>query len=296
MKLSICIPTYNRKEKILRQLSKVVPQLSKYDSDEIEIIVSDNSSSDGTSDALSKIKEEYGIKLYEQTSNLGLVGNLYFLFDNAQGEYIWFLSDDDLVDDNAVSNIMEAISCSSKDFYLLNFKLDTNPNVLYWQKESDYLSLFNSKTWGGFGLLSAQVLKKEVFHEFYYSTKSNFNLCQPVSVSLYGLFYLDGDILFENAHLTHHVGDYSWASRALEVSSVYLFYSICLLKGSVEATTYRNIQNQAVSTNIMAGASLRYIIKNKDFKFVKDLIREGLFWDIVVVGIKSYITRRLNLC
>lgn len=191
---------------------------------------------------------------------------------------------------------MEAIYCSSKDFYLLNFKLDTNPNVLYWQKESDYLSLFNSKTWGGFGLLSAQVLKKEVFHEFYYSTKSNFNLCQPVSVSLYGLFYLDGDILFENAHLTHHVGDYSWASRALEVSSVYLFYSICLLKGSGEATTYRNIQKQAVSTNIMAGASLRYIIKNKDFKFVKDLIREGLFWDIVVVGIKSYITRKLNLC
>lgn len=295
MKLSICIPTYNRKDKVLRQLSKVVPQLSEYNSDEIEVIVSDNCSTDGTSDVLSKMKEEYGIKLVTQTSNLGLVGNLYFLFENATGEYIWFLSDDDLVEENAVSNIVEAIYCSSKDFYLLNFKLDTNPNALYWQKESDYLSLFNSKTWGGFGLLSAQVLKKEVFHDFYYGTKSNFNLCQPVSVSLYGLFYLDGEILFENAYLTHHVGDYSWASRALEVSSVYLFYSICSLKGYGD-TTYRNIQNQAVSTNIMAGASLRYILKYKDFKYVKDLIREGLFIDIVAVGIKSYITRRLDIC
>lgn len=296
MKLSICIPTYNRKEKVLRQISRIIPQLSNYDTTTVEVLVSDNCSKDGTSIA---IKEQYAkdkLTLYTQNNNLGLVGNLYFLFEKAQGEYIWFLSDDDLVEDDAVSNILEALSCSSKDFYLLNFKLDTSPGSLYWQYDSDYLSLFNSKTWGGFGLLSAQVLRKQAFREFYYSTKADFNLCQPVAVSLYGLFYLKGEVLFDKAHLKHHVGDYSWAPRALEVSSVYLYYSIRLLKRYGEGRKYREILNQAVSTNIMAGASIRYILKSRDFRYMRDLKNDRILFSIIATGVHFYIKKKLNIC
>lgn len=296
MKLSICIPTYNRKDKVLRQLTKVVSQLSGYNSDEIEVIVSDNCSTDGTSDALSKMKNEYGIKIVTQTSNLGLVGNLYFLFEYATGEYIWFLSDDDVVDENAVANLMTSISKTHKDFYLLNFSLDNNMSSLYWNKTNDYFSLFKLKTWGGFGLLSAQVLRKEIFRDFYYSTKSKFNLCQPVAVSLYGLFYLDGEILFDRTHLTHHVGDYSWASKATEVSSVYLYYSIGLLRNYGDPNLYKKILKKAISENIMAGSSMRYIIRSRDFRFARDLFCDGILFYMIKLCLNNYIKRKCHIC
>lgn len=295
MKLSICIPTYNRKDKIALQLSRLFPQVSKYSLEEVEIIVSDNCSVDGTSMVLKELQLSNQFELIVQEENLGLVGNLYYLFEHAKGEYIWFLSDDDVVESDAVDSIMISIMNTNKDFYLLNFRLDTNLSDYYWHKTSDILSLFNTETWGGFGLLSAQVLKKEVFSEFYYSTQQSFNLCQPVAVSLFGLFYLNGEILFDKAHLTHHVGDYSWASREIEVKSVYLFESLCLLK-KYGVNVFKEILNHSVTSGFMAIASVRYILNTNDKKYIASLRKEGVYFKLWRTALKCYFLKKLHLC
>lgn len=295
VKLSICIPTYNRKSKILAQLSRLLPQINKYSTNEVEVIVSDNCSSDGTSDELRELHIINQFELVTQSVNLGLVGNLYYLFEHARGEYVWFLSDDDILESDAVDSIMGSILSTNKDFYCLNFRLDTSPDRLYWNQTDDVLSLFESKTWGGFGLLSVQVLKKDAFRSFYNSTRKDFNLCQPVAVSLYGLFYLSGEILFNKAHLTHHVGDYSWASKEVEVNSVYLFQSVCLLKDYGDEELFKKILNKIVSSNFMAKASVRYMIMTKDKQYITALRNEGVFIRVLYTALKYLFKKKFVL-
>jgi len=52
MKLSICIPTYNRAKELDECLSCIVPQIM--DKDSIEIVISDNNSDDNTEQIIQK--------------------------------------------------------------------------------------------------------------------------------------------------------------------------------------------------------------------------------------------------
>lgn len=293
IKLSICIPTYNRKEKVIHQIERIIQSGILNSGNEVELVVSDNCSDDNTYDSLfSLFNDQDGISLYHQENNLGLVGNLYFLFDIAKGEYIWFLSDDDPIDPRSIGNLLSIIIDDPRSFYLLNFVTDDN-SELYWRESNDYLSLFNDKTWGGFGLLSAQVLKKESFLGFYSSSKDRYNLCQPVAVSLYGLLYLDGKICFDVISIKHHVGDYSWKKDAMRVYSVFLLDSILVLKSYKLDEIFHQIINRLKNMDIFYTNSLLYLIKMKDRNYLYSLFKEGLLPAVLFKGTKSILKSKL---
>ena len=88
--LSIVIPTFNRIDS-LQQTLKSLSFLSK--KDEIEILVVDNNSNDGTWEWLSSDHEKTGITIKRNPFNLGIEGNIIHSLCTAQGEYIWLLSD-----------------------------------------------------------------------------------------------------------------------------------------------------------------------------------------------------------
>lgn len=117
--LSICIPTYNRKNKLKRTLDVLVPVLDI--SSSIEIIVSDNCSLDGTSE----IRRDYADKLRWNTNeaNLGLLGNLRKLYSLAQGEFIWFVGDDDYVSPEALFSVLKVIEKNKVDHIFLNHEI-----------------------------------------------------------------------------------------------------------------------------------------------------------------------------
>lgn len=94
MKLSICIPTYNRVEAVKRKIDFFVSEgILNYD--DIELIISDNCSTDGTADKIVGRCEDCGFTLNVNTKNLGLIGNVQKLTDLSKGEYIWYVCDDD---------------------------------------------------------------------------------------------------------------------------------------------------------------------------------------------------------
>lgn len=95
--LSVCVPTYNGDNHIELCLESLVKAF-KNNSD-VEIIISDNCSSDNTPELLKKYSEYANFRIYKNNTNLGFTGNVNILLNKyARGKYCWIIGDDDLVD------------------------------------------------------------------------------------------------------------------------------------------------------------------------------------------------------
>ena len=95
--LSICLPTYNNPEKFERLLRSLAPQLT----DEVELIIRDDSDNDETKKLVSKLQRELfkNHKLdYNAGKKEGLDIAIHFLTKTARGKYVWWIGDDDVID------------------------------------------------------------------------------------------------------------------------------------------------------------------------------------------------------
>jgi glycosyltransferase involved in cell wall biosynthesis len=106
--VSIGIPTYNRSDGYLREaLESALAQ--SYGN--IEIIVSDNCSTDGTEDYVRQIGAQR-VRYIRQKRPLSPNGNFNFCLNNAQGCYFLLLHDDDAIDHDFVETCMKAVGHS----------------------------------------------------------------------------------------------------------------------------------------------------------------------------------------
>ena len=105
MKLSIIIPCYNTQPYLEALISRIRPQLT----DEVEIIVIDDGSAE-------KVKIE-GIKVVRQ-KNKGVSAARNRGLKEATGDYIAFIDSDDLVSEDYVEQILEAIKTEPDTVYL----------------------------------------------------------------------------------------------------------------------------------------------------------------------------------
>lgn len=105
-KISVIIPTYNRKNYLLQALDSVLGQV---DSD-FEIIVSDNCSTDGTAEVIKAYLHDPRVRYFRNESNVGMVGNWRkALYDRARCEWFVLMSDDDYFTDNAYLTTVAAL-------------------------------------------------------------------------------------------------------------------------------------------------------------------------------------------
>ena len=95
--LSICIPTYNRKDR----LKTLLDYLCKLVSSDIDIIVIDNASTDGTLEMMTEFVEKYDVLYFRNKENLGHDGNYIRLIEEGKknSHYSLWLGDDDWVDE-----------------------------------------------------------------------------------------------------------------------------------------------------------------------------------------------------
>ncbi|WP_371192554.1 glycosyltransferase family 2 protein [Glaciecola sp. SC05] len=93
-KVSVCIVSYNQEHYIEQCLQSVVSQESEF---EIEVIVSDDCSSDGTQQIIKKFAAEYNfIKPFLRTENVGALRNYVETHNRASNEYVCHLDGDDI--------------------------------------------------------------------------------------------------------------------------------------------------------------------------------------------------------
>ncbi len=107
-KFGICIPTYNRKDKLQRLLTNITPQLEHYD---IPIFISDNNSTDGTFEMIENFKRtKYkNIIVSKNNGSPTYASNYLNALSLANTEYIWYLSDDDDIFDYTIETIMKSL-------------------------------------------------------------------------------------------------------------------------------------------------------------------------------------------
>lgn len=101
LKISVVIPTYNRKNFLIEAIESALCQ--NYPN--FEVIVSDNASTDGTEDAIQKYRNRENFLYSKNTSNIGMVENWKkAILQLASGSWFLVLSDDDyLVDPDFLS-------------------------------------------------------------------------------------------------------------------------------------------------------------------------------------------------
>jgi glycosyltransferase involved in cell wall biosynthesis len=102
--LTVAIPTYNRLKYLQELLPELLRQCKPYP--EIEILVSDNGSTDGTAEYLKTLPF---IQVWTNTENVGAAANFVLCVEDAQGEYVWLFGDDDLIEKDGIDNVMDTL-------------------------------------------------------------------------------------------------------------------------------------------------------------------------------------------
>lgn len=105
MKRSICMATYNGEKYIYAQLDSILKQLSEND----EVIISDDSSTDRTIDIIKNFKDKR-IKLYEDNHFHSPIFNFENALKKASGDIIFLSDQDDFWLDNKVKVMTELLS------------------------------------------------------------------------------------------------------------------------------------------------------------------------------------------
>jgi len=179
--LSICIPTYNR-EKYLKECIDSIVNQDWFNEKEIEIIISDNASTDNTEEVVQSFITKYkNIYYYKNKVNLWMVKNITMIVEYSKWKYSWILSDDDLLCNNILNIIINNLTKQLNKIYILNYssfdtktnkkisknimKLKKNINLKNEKSFSDFIikNWNNVDTWI-LHFISNKIFLKEIFH------------------------------------------------------------------------------------------------------------------------------------
>lgn len=122
IKLSICIPNYNRPDFLYKNLYEIGKQANE----QVEVCVSDDCSSESVDDVIKKIKTKFPklkLSYKKQKTNLGFDRNVLFVVEMAKGEYCWLLSNDDVLMPRGVERVIKYLkSNAAANLLLVNYR------------------------------------------------------------------------------------------------------------------------------------------------------------------------------
>ena len=98
--VSVGIPTYNRLPRLQRAVASVLAQ----DYPNLELVVSDNASTDGTEAWLAELAEAHpNVVVHRNPANIGPTRNFNQARDASRGDLLLWLGDDDVIEPGYVS-------------------------------------------------------------------------------------------------------------------------------------------------------------------------------------------------
>jgi glycosyltransferase involved in cell wall biosynthesis len=169
--LSISIPTYNRAKFLDRLLTAIYEQAAN--DPRLEVIVSDNASTDGTREVVDKF-QAWGMKFryVRNPENIGGNPNMLRCFEMCTGRYAWVFGDDDIIAPGALPKLLQLLEGGEYDLVFLApylFPGDSDrflPQPTLWphtvnvtSDPSRLVDLVN--TYSDFDFITATILNRE---------------------------------------------------------------------------------------------------------------------------------------
>lgn len=146
--VSIVIPTFNRIDLVGETIDSALAQTY----DNIEVIILDNNSTDGTIDCLeADYRGSSNVRIYQNEVTLDIVQNWRKCFELSKGEYVLILWSDDLIDPEFISKTH-------------NF-LEENPNAGFVYSLTEIFNTDKGTSKDAFKLNESGLIEKNVFIE-----------------------------------------------------------------------------------------------------------------------------------
>lgn len=207
IKLTIAIPTYNRCKLLKMTLDSIMEQWVEG----VEVLVSDNASTDDTAGVVSSYP---GICYYRNKENLGMDGNFLNCLQKAKGTYVHLMSDDDILLPGAVQKILKLIEDEKPDYINLNlvtysgdrFDYDMSKYKPRIELQEDMITCDKSRYITPLGVyltyISATIVKRENFLKIKNPQK------------YFGTYFLHAHLVLDMLKGEHH--------KAIVTKDVYL--------------------------------------------------------------------------
>ncbi len=124
MKLSVCIPAYKRPDLLAGALDSVISSCGSAD---VEILVCDDSP-DGQNRqvVMEKSLSHPGVRYLHNENRLGLDANIKKCFDEARGDYVLVMGEDDHLTGSAVTRILDAVRDGKPEVVVTNYVYCSN--------------------------------------------------------------------------------------------------------------------------------------------------------------------------
>lgn len=136
--LTIGVPTYNRSQKLDKQLNWLAQAIEGFES-KCEIIISDNNSTDDTQNVIDKFQPALSkatLNLNKSSENIGATRNIAYCINTSTSKYVWVISDDDPIQKQTLGYVLQNLSdYPDLSLLVLNFsKRDVKTGQLLYER------------------------------------------------------------------------------------------------------------------------------------------------------------------
>ncbi|MCX6770360.1 MAG: glycosyltransferase, partial [Candidatus Micrarchaeota archaeon] len=144
MLLSICIPTYNRPERIRLALARYEGIFSKNNlAGKVELCISDNTPANATRSLVEKFARtsKFTVRYHQNKENLGYDRNAMLALGMARGTYAHLVSDEELYSEKRLLELIGMLESEAPDCIILSghmpARLKISGTIERWQGMAD---------------------------------------------------------------------------------------------------------------------------------------------------------------
>ena len=218
--ISIAMATYNGEKYLKEQLDSIYSQTHK----NIEVIVTDDCSTDKTVEVLEQYSKSHGLKYFVNEQNLGFVKNFEKAASLCQGEYIALSDQDDIWLPHKLTSLVQNIgdnilACSDAKLIDENNIVIAESQFEYSKRPKNikltfYKLMFRNYIWGCTILMKKEILKKA--HPIPLGAESHDQWYGLIASSLGGIYIHKEPLMLYRQHVENHFG----AKRHTRVSII----------------------------------------------------------------------------
>lgn len=272
-KISIAIPTYNRADLLLRAVNSCLNQTYS----NIEVIVSDNCSSDNSIEILRQINDSR-LFIHTNKSNIGMKSNFQKCLDYSSGHLFLLLSDDDyFMSRSALEQFISEFDKTEAKILISSVMLERDAGLSpgkYKQvkSDSDFLIKYFSNDISVFPcatMFDMTCLKDEKYNYDELTLSVDAFLLIKVIEKYKGnaVHFFDGKLIAYKVHNSESSADYKVWQEDLEFLKTHITKSTIVDKAQIAKAL-----TESIDRAILGYLARKYKKKGITFSFLSDFI------------------------